>query len=272
VISFIWRRCLEVSIGVKTLASVDGNLENEGIEKLFFELASGSRLGILHILQNENLKMQEIARRLDVTATEAFRQLERLSAALLVKRQPDGAFAIEEYGKLVLQLSSSLEFVSKHKDYFSTHDIMRLPIQFVNRIGELSQTSLIMDTMESINRSEHMFLEAKRFAWGLAEGVIPELMDSAMNEQARRGIKMQFIIPENRLPTSASPPEITKTVEVRGLPDIPAIIALTEKEAAISLRLIGGRMDYASFYGKDPVFHNFAKDMFLYYWDKGKKA
>jgi predicted transcriptional regulator len=46
-----------------------------GIDKLFFELASENRLSILHELKKENLKMQEIARRLDVTATEAFRQL-----------------------------------------------------------------------------------------------------------------------------------------------------------------------------------------------------
>jgi predicted transcriptional regulator len=81
----------------------------------FFELASESRLSILLELQKENLKMQEIARRLDVTVTEAFRQLERLSATLLVQRQPDGTFALAEYGKLVLQLASSLEFVVKYR-------------------------------------------------------------------------------------------------------------------------------------------------------------
>lgn len=257
---------------MKTSASVDGNLENEGIEKLFFELASESRLGILRELRKENLKMQEIARRLDVTATEAFRQLERLSAALLVQRQPDGTFAIVEYGKLVLQLSSSLEFVSRHKDYFATHDVMRLPIQFVNRIGELSQTNLIMDTMESLNKAERMYLEARQFGWGLAEGVVPENMGSAMNEQVRKGVKMKFVISENRLPTSATPPELAEMVKVRGLPDIPAIIVLTEKEGGICFRLVGGRMDYAGFYGKDPMFLNLVKDIFLFYWDKGKQA
>ena len=65
------QRCEGFSIG-------DKKLENdEGVEKLFFELASESRLSILRELQIENLKMQEIARRLDVTATEAFRQLQQ---------------------------------------------------------------------------------------------------------------------------------------------------------------------------------------------------
>ncbi len=100
-------------------------VEESGLAKLFFELASESRLCILRELQKENLKMQEIARRLDVTPTEAFRQLERLSAGSLVQRQPDGTFALAEYGKLVLQISTSLDFISKHKEYFSTHDLMR---------------------------------------------------------------------------------------------------------------------------------------------------
>src|SRR4030042_448495 len=167
-------RCEEFSVG-------DRKLENEGIEKLFFELASESRLSILRELQTEKLQMQEIARRLDVTATEAFRQLQRLSEALLVQKQPEGTFAITNYGKLVLQLASSFEFVSKHKDYFLSHDVWRLPLQFVNRIGELSQTKLIIDAMENINRGERMFIEAEQYAWGLADARVPARMDHIMD-------------------------------------------------------------------------------------------
>jgi predicted transcriptional regulator len=259
-------RCEDFSNG-------DKKLENdEGVEKLFFELASESRLSILRELQTKNLKMQEIARRLDVTATEAFRQLQRLSEALLVQKQPEGTFAITQYGRLVLQLSSSLGFVFKHKNYFSTHDVWRLPYQFVNRMGELSQTNLIMDTMESINKSTQMFTTAEQYAWGLVEhGRSPELMSPIMNERIRKGVKVKLLIPESFLPT-AIPPAKTPNYEVRGLSDIRAIMALSEKEAVICFRLVDGRMDYAGFYGKDPIFLNWVKDLFLYYWDKGKRA
>ena len=245
---------------------------DEGIEKLFFELASESRLSILRELQKENLKMQEIARRLDVTATEAFRQLERLSAALLVQRQPDGTFAIAEYGKLVMQLSSALEFISKHRDYFSTHDIMRLPLQFVNRLGELSQANLVMDTVENLNNGERTFIEAEQYGWGIAEGTIPEHVIPIINERIQKGIKFKFLIPENRLLANVSQPAPLKNVEGRGLPDLPAIVVLSEKEAGICFRQVGGKIDYAGFFGKDPVFLNWVKDLFLHYWDRGKRA
>ncbi|HLC00799.1 MAG TPA: hypothetical protein VJL33_05730 [Candidatus Bathyarchaeia archaeon] len=246
-------------------------MENdEGIEKLFFELASESRLGILRELQKENLKMQEIARRLDVTATEAFRQLQRLSEALLVQKQPDGAFAITQYGNLVLQLSSSLEFISKYKDYFSTHDVMRLPIQFVNRLGELSHVNLCTDTIETLNKAEQAFIEAEQYGWGIAEGTIPEHMAPKMSEIMQRGVKLRFLIPENRLSADVTQPAI-KNFEGRGLSDLPAIVVLTEKEGGICFRQVGGRVDYSGFFGKDPIFLNWVKDLFLYCWEKGKR-
>ena len=179
-------------------------MENQvELAELFFELASDSRLSILRELQGAEIKMQEIARRLDVTATEAFRQLERLSAALLVTRQPEGTYTITPYGKLVLQLSSPLSFLLKHREYFSTHDAHVLPYQFIHRLGELDVATFIADTMESLNKAQRLFIEMTQFGWGMAEGVIPELMGPVMDQQVSRGIKMRFLIPESKLPPGA---------------------------------------------------------------------
>ncbi len=246
--------------------------KDSGVEKLFFELASETRLDILRELKDENLKMQEIARRLDVTAVEVFRQLERLGKALLVQRQPDGTFALAEYGKLVFQLSSSLEFASKHREYFSTHDITRLPIQFVNRLSELWQANLIMDTVETLNEAQRAFTEAEEYGWGIAEGTIPEQMGPIMDERILKGVKLRFLIPETRLSTTTNPIPPAKNVEIRSLSDLPAIVALTEKEGAVCFRQLGGRMDYAGFLGKHPTFLNWVKDLFQYYWDRGKRT
>jgi predicted transcriptional regulator len=246
-------------------------LEKEGLDKLFFELASKSRLSILHQLQKENLKMQEIARRLDVTPTEAFRQLERLSIASLVQRQPDGAFALAEFGKLVLQMSSSFDFIYKHKEYFSTHDLITLPSQFVNRVGELSGAELETDTIKNLNMGAQAFTEAEQYTWGLGEGTIPQQMTSVMNQRVAKGLQIKMLILQERLTTGANIPEMPKNVELRGLSDLPAIILLTEKVAGVCFRQLGGRVDYAGFFGNDPVFHNWVKDLFLSYWEKGKR-
>ena len=138
------------------LTSVRSMEKNKGIEKLFFDLASESRLGIIRELKEQNLKNNELGGKLDLTATETFRQLQHLTEALIVHRLPDGTYTITNYGKLTLQLLQSLEFTFEHKEYFLNHDVWRLPYQFVNRIGELSKSTLCMDTIENINRSSHV--------------------------------------------------------------------------------------------------------------------
>ncbi|MGD6934137.1 MAG: helix-turn-helix transcriptional regulator [Candidatus Bathyarchaeia archaeon] len=241
--------------------------EDSGLDKLFFELASESRLAILRLLQKEKLKMQEIARRLNVTATEAFRQLERLTTAALVERQPDGSFEVSEYGKLVLQVSSSLDFISKNKAYFSTHNVMLLPAQFVNRLGELSGAQLSLDTIANLNKSEQAYVNAKVFGCGIAEGTIPEHMIPKMNQKMLEGLKFKFLIPMNRMPETDRSIE-TPNVEGRGIDQLPLILVLTEKFGGVCFLQADGKVDYAGFMGDDPTFLKWVTDVFNYYWEQ----
>lgn len=242
------------------------------MEKLFFELASETRLAILQELRKRNLRMQQIARRLGITATEAFRQLERLSSTSLVQRRPDGAFALTEYGKQVLQISTSFAFISKHRDYFSLHELTKLPPQFVSRLGELTGAKLEANTIETLNRGTEAFTEAKRYIWGIGEGSIPKHMVPVMNAQVQSGIEVRMLISVPSLPHTENSSPAPKNVETRVLDDCPVMIALTEKDAVVTFRQVGGRADYAAFVGNDPVFHVWVRDVFLYYWERGKRG
>lgn len=237
--------------------------DQEGIERLFFELASESRFGILRELSEKNWKMNDVARELDLTTTETFRQLQRLREALLVQKQPDGTYAITQYGKLVLEFSSPLEFAFRHKEYFLAHDVWRLPFQFVKRLGELSGTSLIMGLMESTEKSSQMIREAEQYLWGVSAEPLPQSFD-VLAKQIPKGVEYRILSPQ--------PPAKLPNLESRTLSDVPAILALTEKEGGVSFRFVGGRADYAGFYSKDPIFLNWVRDLFLYYWNKGKRA
>jgi predicted transcriptional regulator len=250
--------------------------EQAGIGKLYFALASEVRLAILEQLRMKNLKTQEIARRLDLTSTEAVRQLQHLSEAELIQRQSDGSYTLTEYGKLEVQLSSSLEFVFKHRKYFLTHDVRKLPIQFVNRLGELLATSLVMDTQDYISKAAQIFTEAERYAWGMREREGSSAMVRPMFvEQVKRGVEFRDLFPEGSPSLDFGKPEIKQMKsEGRTLPaaDTPALVLLTEKEAIISFRFKDGRMDFAGFFGKDPTFMSWVRDVYLFYWNKGKRA
>ncbi len=242
----------------------------ERIEKLYFELASESRLGILREINVAEGKMREIARKLDLTTTETFRQLQRLNEALLVHKQPNGNYAITEYGRFVLQLSSSFEFIYKHRQYFSTHDFGRLPYQFQNRIGELSSAFLGTDTMENINLAERITREAEQYMWG-GGAEQPLNIGPILMESIPKGVKYKFLFPQRFIQPRPLPPQMAGAIEWRSFEDLPVNIVLTEKEAGISFCLVGGKADYMGFAGKDPVFLGWVKDLFNYYWEKGKR-
>jgi len=243
----------------------------EELGRLFFELASENRLTILRLLCDESLRMQEVARRLDVTATEAFRQLQRLGEVSLVERRPDGAFTATQYGRLVMHLSSVYGFVSQHREYFLGHDVWGLPTEFLNRLGELSGAELLTDSAEGVNTGIRIFLEAEEYAWGVSERGSggPDHLDPLVDDQISRGVRMRLIVPVHQLSYAAS--QVTDSnVEVRGLSEPPALVALSEREAMACFRFVGGRMDYAGFTGRDPIFRGWARDLFQHYWERSQ--
>jgi predicted transcriptional regulator len=97
-------------------------------------------------------------------------------------------------------------------------------------------------------------------------------MIPVMNQRVKQGIHVRALIPAERLPAGASMPETPKNVEFDWLPELPAIVAITEKEAGVCFMQLGGKVDYAGFFGADPVFHRWVKDLFMYYWENGKRA
>jgi predicted transcriptional regulator len=84
-----------------------------------------------------------------------------------------------------------------------------------------------------------------------------------IEKQIPKGAEYRIISPQ-------LPVKLPK-LENRKLVDAP-IMAITEKEAAVCFRLVGGKVDYAGFFGTDPVFLNWAKDLFLHYWERGNRT
>jgi predicted transcriptional regulator len=242
---------------------------DEGANELFFQLSSTDRSQILSELQKENLKLNQLARRLDMTATETLRQLQRLSEAKLIQRQPDGTHGITNYGKLVLELSPTLEFAYKHREYFLEHDFRKLPKPFVSRLGELSKCDLKTEPGENINGLEEIIRSSEDHVWTMHDQNIA-VNGRAMAEKLLKGVKARSLIHERLRESPLFRLNTGKNVERRILPDIPGTVIVTEKEACVSLFTLDGKMDYSAFYGSDPSVLGWAGDLFAYEWEKAK--
>jgi predicted transcriptional regulator len=85
-------------------------------------------------------------------------------------------------------------------------------------------------------------------------------------------VKFRFLVPESYLRQVSIPHDLAQSIEGRGLTVLPATITVSESEALVSFNHLDGRADYAGFIAKDQDSINWAKDLFLYYWEKGKRS
>jgi predicted transcriptional regulator len=241
----------------------------QGLDRLFYELASESRLSILRTLETKNYRMQEIARRLDLTDTEAFRQLQRLSEVQLIQKQPDGAYTISEYGRLILRFSTSFEFAFKFKQCLLTRNIWLLPDQFINRLGELSQANLSTNNLEMINKLELLISNAEKYLWIIGERPL-SFIDAKTFEKLQSGLSIRLLFDETGRKYFENLPEMKGVFEKKVIPVIPVTLVMNENFAGINLLSIDGRGDSVTFYGNDPKLVGWANDLFCYYWERGK--
>jgi len=243
--------------------------EKEGLEGLFFELASESRMSIMRKLSQESLKMQELGKTLNLTATETFRQLQRLSDKSLISKATDGSYRLTSYGRIALFLLPSLELIIKQKQYFLEHDIWQLPPEFIHRIGELNGATLSSDIPANLNRVEEMIKVADEYLWTLS-GQVLAAHSRAMVERCQRGLRFRSIHSIELMQSEIQYPGLEHRIERRYMKKIPGIIVVTEKEAVIALPYLNGKPDYAAFFGKDPDFRKWVCDLYRCYWEKGE--
>lgn len=241
----------------------------EALTELLFELSSDERLKILGYLREENLKLSHIAQRLGLSLPECSRHLQRLTDVLLIERDPDGAYELTPYGVLSLSLLPGLEFTSRHKEYFQTHDISYLPPEFIHRIGELTEGTLAQDMVTGIRLVDLFYKNTEEYAWMLSDQVIVNVVE-LVEEKVEEGVQFRAIFPEVFTPPPGYVPSIGP--ERRTLPSINMRLMLNEKEALVCFPERNGRVDYAPFTSSDPVFHEWCRDLYLYYWERAKPS
>jgi predicted transcriptional regulator len=243
----------------------------EGVDKLFFELASESRLDILRELQSKELRMQDLARKLNLTVTETCRQLQRLTEAKLVQKQPNGTNTLTRYAKLQIQLMASMDFVFRNADYFLDHALFSLPYEFVNRIGELSDAEFCRDTVSGFNRVRKMVFEAEKYIWTIAEQVDSSHVGPT-GQKVSKGLDFKFLMQKDLVKTFAN---ASNSSVLRGrsryMERVPVVLVINENEATVVFRRYNGVLDYMGLFGTDERFRKWCKDLFLYYWETAEK-
>jgi len=215
------------------------------------------------------MRLTQLSEKLNLTVQETSRHLSRLSEANLITKDADGLNHLLPYGKYVLILFPGFEFLSKHREYFNTHNIDFLPDEFITRIGDLKNCTIITDVMVAFHVANNLIQQSKEYIWIMGNQVLTSTIPY-LEEAIKRGAQFRLILPEDlKPPTGFKPlPIIPNHIERRTLKKIDMTITISEKEARIAFQTCDGNIDYVTFEAKDERAFKWCKDLYLYFWQK----
>ena len=61
--------------------------------------------------------------------------------AALITRDSNGSYMLGPYGEVCISLQRTQEFVTRHREYFCTRDMIGIPEKLLQRISELRNPS-----------------------------------------------------------------------------------------------------------------------------------
>ena len=256
----------------------------ERLGDLYFELSNEDRLEILHRLRDNPMNVTRLARELEITTQECSRHTARLSEALLVARDPDGAYVLTPYGRLSLKLLSGPSFVSEHRDYFNVHSLETHPQEFVSRIGELGAGKPAGNAMVTFGLVENIMRDAEEHLCMIHDQYLPSILPLCV-DALKRGVSLRSVElkakPPGRSLDSIRPDYITLEDEQYFIQlwhegkigslfseEVHVFLYINEKEALIAFPLAEGGYDYLGFSSEDPAFHKYCSDVFEFYYER----
>ena len=247
------------------------------LSRLLFELSNEDRLRILQELKKNPMKLSRISEKCNFTVPETARNITRLSDASLIAKDVEGDFHLTPYAEEALKLLPSFEFLSKHRGYFKTHMLEKLPIEYATSIGVLHSSEFIDQISTVLFNGEKLIREAKDFIWIIVSEVLASSLPLFIDAYAR-GVEGRKIMPRNAtiaadiLALARDPiferAARAKKLESRYLDDVDLTMILSEREVSIGFKDLEGKTDWLSFRSRDQSALNWAKSLFLYYWDK----
>ncbi len=248
----------------------------------FLELASEQRLGILLQLNEKNLTLTELAKKLDATAPEVSRNLQRLKKNELIKKESDGSYHLSTSGKAILSQIPSLVFLKNNKNHFKDHDFGDVPIKFIMRLGQLFSGQTINGFVKVQEKWQQIYKNADKYIYNiLSEVLYSEELMSNLISKLKDGIKINSIFSETAvIPEKRK--EILKKFNFKKFSDestfgkkmkkeVKISIVLSEKEAGIMFSKDDEADISTMFYHDNKEFHSWCFDYFKYCWENASQ-
>ena len=258
----------------------------EGVGSLFFELAGDLRLSMLARLNERDYRLSQLASELEATMQEAHRNMMRLIDSGMVSKGKEGELVLTSYGKTIVSLVPSYEFLYKNREFFLDHSLGDLPVKFVQRMGAFSGCEIVHGVMAILQRWKTLYGETEQFIKEIMAQVPLDLIET-ISDRIDSGVKFSYIFSSNAVVPKGRTQLLQKVgwrnfiskgmVERRMVADVKVMAIFNEKQGCVMFPNQKGESDLnVMFYGESQEFLDWCSDFFDYHWrtagtfDEGK--
>ena len=180
-------------------------------------------------------------------------------------------------------LLEEFHFVSKHREYFVDHSLKELSPEFVKRIGDLSESKQINNTLEFLHYIDKLIRDSKESVW-LQVDQYPLTSLSSIMEGQKRGVKFR-IIEQNEMISGPhlyidSPDDASVVMKTRSGPfseqtmlnEVGVFMFISEDKCAVAFPSTDAKFDYHGFAATDKRSLKWCRDLFQHYWNLSKSS
>jgi predicted transcriptional regulator len=254
-------------------------------EEIFSSLANSQRLAILYIISENKKTLSSIAKELKITTQETHRNLNKLMNSNIIEKDFKGYFSLTVFGDMIIKNISAINFLSKHKRFFSEHNFHNIPIKFIQRIGALEKSDFLSGFVAVIEYIKRMYQNCEKYIYSILPQVPLDLIHTAIPIVKERGLKFKHILPIDALIPKKSEEFLENEgysnllhkgiIERRMVTKTNLGIVLTEHQALVMFPLSKGLVDMNFIFCNNVsmdggLFHEWCLDYFIEIWNNAK--
>ena len=216
--------------------------------------------------------MTALSKAIDASAAEGSRHLRRLSDAGLVRKDSEGFYEATPVGRTVLKLLPGIGLLLEHQDYFRSRDLSFLPLEFVERIGELSKANRVNQLSAVLEHIKSVVSQGRDHVWLVSDNLFPQ-WPGIGSSFLSTDIPVRLIAQEStsRKAVSEYKSRLPRS-EIAVLKEVRIGMAISESSAGVCFPTETGGIDFtAGFGGSDPTFLAWCNDLFECYWAGARK-
>ncbi|HEX2614479.1 MAG TPA: transcriptional regulator, partial [Nitrososphaera sp.] len=217
---------------------------------------------------------------LDATMQEAHRNMSRLIESGIVAKDREGELVLTAYGRTVVTIIPSYEFLYRNKGFFLDHSLGDLPSKFVERMGAFRHCETVHGVMAILQRWKNLYSSSDSYIKEIMAQVPLDLIET-VTDRVEHGVKFSYIFASNAVVPKGRIQLLQKVgwrnfiskgiVERRMLPEVKLMTIFNEKQGCVLFPDMKGEPDLNSmFYGEDKEFLEWCSDLFAYQWEKAE--